>query len=235
MKASSKGKNAGKVCIPIVETTVERALVAIKEAEPWADLIELRADYLKRVQLAPLLENRRKPFIVTHRRNKEGGKYKGGEEQRLGVLQEAIDLGSDYIDVELASERSFLQGLIKNKRGTEVILSFHDFRRTPSLKELQRLFNRMVRLGADVIKIVSFARLWEDNLAILSLIPFAKAKKREIIAFCMGEKGKVSRLFSPILGAAWTYASLNKVKASAPGQLTVREVKEIWQRLCRNR
>jgi 3-dehydroquinate dehydratase type I len=231
MRASSKGKNAGKVCIPIVETTVKRALVAIKEAEPWADLIELRADYLKRVKLAPLLENRQKPFIVTHRRNKEGGKYKGRERKRLGVLQDAIELGSDYIDVELASQRSFLQGLIRNKKGTEVILSFHDFRRTPSLKELQRLFNRMVQLRADVIKIVSFARSWEDNLTLLSLIPFAKARKQKIIAFCMGEKGKVSRLFSPILGAAWTYASLNNVKASAPGQWTVRELRDVWEKM----
>jgi 3-dehydroquinate dehydratase type I len=235
MRASSKGKNAGKVCIPIVESTVEKALIAVKEVNRWADLIELRADYLKQVKLAPFLENRQKPFIVTHRRNEEGGKYKGEEGERLSVLQDAIDLGTDYIDVELASERSFLQGLIRNKGGTHVILSFHDFRRTPSHKELQRLFDRMVRLGADVIKIVSFARSWEDNLTLLSLLPFAKARKQEIVAFCMGEKGKVSRLFSPLLGAAWTYASLNKVKASAPGQLTVREVKEVWQRVCRDR
>ena len=89
----------------------------------------------------------------------------------------------------------------------------------------------MVRLGADVIKIVSFARSWEDNLSVLSLIPLAKARKKEIVAFCMGEKGKLSRIFSPFLGAAWTYASLNKVKASAPGQMTVKEIKEIWETL----
>jgi 3-dehydroquinate dehydratase type I len=231
MRASSKGKNVGKVCIPIVETTVEKALIAVKEVSRWADLIELRADYLKRVKLALLLENRRNPFIVTLRRKEEGGKYKGEERKRLAVLRQAIDLGADYIDVELATERSSLQGLIRNKKRTQVILSFHDFRRTPSQKELQRLFDQMVRLGADVIKIVSFARLWEDNLTILSLIPFAKARKQKIVAFCMGEKGKVSRLFSPFLGASWTYVSLSKVKASAPGQLTVREMKEIWEML----
>jgi 3-dehydroquinate dehydratase type I len=224
-------RNVGKVCIPIVETTVEKALTAIEEVNRWADLIELRADYLKRVKLAFLLENRRKPFIVTNRKKEEGGKYKGEERKRLNVLQEAIDLGADYIDVELAAERSFLQGLIKNRRGTQVILSFHDFQRTPSLKELQRLFEQMVRLGADVTKIVSFARAWEDNLSILSLIPFARARKQKIVAFCMGEKGKISRLFSPFLGAAWTYASLSRGKASAPGQLTVGEMKEIWEML----
>jgi 3-dehydroquinate dehydratase type I len=231
MRALSKDKSVGKVCIPIVETTVEKSLVAIKEASLLADLIELRADYLKRVTLTPLLENRQIPFIVTHRRKEEGGKYKGEERKRLSVLQEAIDLGADYIDVELATERSMLQGLIRNKRGTQVVLSFHDFRRTPSQKELRRLVDQMIRLGADVIKIAAFARSWEDNLTILSLIPFAKAKKREIVAFCMGEKGRVSRLFSPFLGATWTYASLNKVKASAPGQLTVRELRDMWEKM----
>jgi 3-dehydroquinate dehydratase type I len=228
MSASSKSKPVGKVCIPIVETTVEKALIAVKEVNRWADLIELRADYLKRVKLALLLENRRKPFIVTHRKKEEGGKYKGEERKRLTVLRDAIDLGADYIDVELTTERSSLQDFIRNKRGTQVILSFHDFRGTPSLAELQRRFDQMIRLGADVIKIVPFARFWEDNLTILSLIPLAKARKQEIVAFCMGEKGKVSRLFSPFLGASWTYASLSGVKGSAPGQLTVREMKEVW-------
>ena len=206
-----------------------KALIAIKEVNRLADLIELRADYLRGAKLALLLENRQKPFIVTHRSKEEGGKYKGEERKRLSVLQEAIDLGADYIDVELATERSSLQGLIRNKRGTQVILSFHDFRRTPSPKELQRLFGQMIRLGADVIKIVPFAKSWEDNLTILSLIPFAKARRQKIVAFCMGEKGKISRIFSPFLGAAWTYASLNQSRASAPGQLTVRELTDIWK------
>jgi len=220
-----------RVCIPIVEATVEKALDAVDEVNRWADLIELRADYLKEIELTPFLKNRKKPFIITHRRKEEGGKYKGEERKRLGVLQEAIDLGTDYIDLELASEKSSLQGLIRNKRGTRVVLSFHDFRKTPSQKELHRLFDRMVGLGADVIKIVSFARSWEDNLALLSLLPKAKARKQKIVAFCMGEKGKVSRLFSPMLGAEWTYASLSRGKGSAPGQLTVGELKDTWEKI----
>jgi 3-dehydroquinate dehydratase type I len=230
MRPSQKGDRVGKVCIPIVETTADRALIAIKKANRWADLIELRVDYLGRVELAPPLENRLKPFIITNRRKEEGGKYKGEERRRLSVLQEAIDLRADYIDVELATERSFLQDILRNRKKTQVILSFHDFQRTPSPKELQGLFNQMVRLRADVIKIVPFARSWEDNLSILLLIPFAKARKQRIVAFCMGEKGKISRILSPFLGATWTYASLSKSSASAPGQLTVRELKGFWEK-----
>jgi 3-dehydroquinate dehydratase type I len=231
VRALSRGKNAWRVCIPIVETTVEKALAAVGEVNRWADLIELRADYLREIKLAPFLKNREKPFIVTYRRKEEGGRYRGEERKRLDVLQEAIDLGTDYVDLELASEKSFLQDLIRNKRRTRVVLSFHDFQKTPSQKELQRLFDRMVRLGADVVKIVSFARFWEDNLTMLSLLPMAQARKQKIVAFCMGDKGKLSRLFSPILGAAWTYASLSKVKTSAPGQWTVRELKDMWEKM----
>ncbi len=89
----------------------------------------------------------------------------------------------------------------------------------------------MIRLRADVIKIVTFANSWEDNLSILSLIPFAKERRQKIIALCMGEKGKISRIFSPSLGAAWTYASPDRSRASAPGQLTVRELKDIWEKM----
>ena len=89
----------------------------------------------------------------------------------------------------------------------------------------------MMGWGAEVVKIVTFARSFEDNLKILSLIPYAREREQEIVAFCMGEKGKMSRIFAPLMGAAWTYASLNRQKASAPGQLTAREMKEIWERL----
>lgn len=221
----------GKLCIPIVETTVENAFIAIKKANRLADLIELRVDYLRNAELALLLQNRKKPFIVTNRKKEEGGKYRGEERKRLSVLQEAIDLGADYIDVELGTERSLLQGLVRDRRGTQVILSFHDFQRTPSLKELQKLFGQMIRLGANVIKIIPFARSWEDNLNILMLIPFAKERRQKIVAFCMGEKGKISRIFSPFLGAAWTYASLNQNRTSAPGQLTARELTDIWKKM----
>ena len=221
----------GKICIPIVEKTAEKALGSIKEVNRWADLIELRVDYLRGVKLPPLLENRKKPFIVTNREKEEGGRYKVEERERLSVLQKAIDLGADYIDVEYTAERSLLQDLIRNRRETQVILSFHDFRKTPSIKELQKLFGQMIQLGTDVIKIVPFAKSWEDNLNILSLIPFAKERRQKIVAFCMGEKGKISRVFSPFLGAAWTYASIDRTRISAPGQLTVRELTYIWEKM----
>jgi 3-dehydroquinate dehydratase type I len=231
MRKSWKDKGLRKVCIPIVETTVGKAFGAIEKANRVADLIELRLDYLKKVELERLFNRVEKPFIVTNRGGEEGGRYKGDERKRLNILMEAIDLEAHYVDVEMKSEPSLLQSLIRNKRRTKLILSFHDFQKTPPLNELQNLFDSMIQMGADIVKIVTFANSWEDNLQTLSLIPYGKEKGREIVAFCMGEKGKISRIFAPSLGAAWTYASLNNAKTSAPGQLTVQEMNHIWERL----
>jgi 3-dehydroquinate dehydratase type I len=224
-------KNQGKICLSIVEPSLPRAREAISKANGLADLMELRVDFLRHPHFAPLLEVREKPLIVTNRRRDEGGRYQGSEGSRLAVLREAVDLGVEFVDVELRSGRSALEKFIAHPKKSRLILSAHDFEKTPSPKALRRLFQRMERYEAEVIKIVTLARSIEDNLRVLSLIPYAKAKKRGIIAFCMGEKGKMSRVFAPLMGAAWTYASLDRKRVSAPGQLTALEIREVWERL----
>ena len=231
MKRYWSAKNRGKICLPIVEPSLQKAREAMSQANDLADLIELRVDFLKTPQLAPLFEAREKPLIITNRRREEGGHYRGTEGNRLAILREAVGLGADFVDVELGSGRSALQEFISHRRRSRLILSSHDFKKTASPNTLRRLFQRMERYGAEVIKIVTFARSLEDNLSVLSLIPYAREKKQGIIAFCMGEKGKMSRVFAPLMGAAWTYASLDRKRVSAPGQLTVLELREIWERL----
>jgi 3-dehydroquinate dehydratase type I len=231
MRRLLRDEGLGRICIPITETTMKDAIKAVKEADRFADLIELRMDYLREPGLAILLKGTQKPFIVTNRRKEEGGKYWVNERRRVGMLEEAMDLGVDFVDVEIRTERSLLQKLIANKKRTQVILSFHDFQGTPSLKELKRICDRMTRWGVDIVKIVTFARSWEDNLLMLSLIPYARKRGQEIVAFCMGEKGRMSRIFAPLMGAVWTYTALNKNRTSAPGQLTIQELKKIWEKL----
>jgi 3-dehydroquinate dehydratase type I len=214
-----------------VETSLDKALRAIQQANRSADLIELRTDYLRKPEISTLLDGRQKPFVITHRRRAEGGRYQGDERRRLILLKEAVDLTAEYIDVEIRSEESLLFDLLANKKETKVILSFHDVQKTPSKKELQKLFDRMTGLTPDIVKIVTFARSWEDNFNVLALISQAKKRNREIVAFCMGEKGRMSRIFSPLMGAAWAYASLDEKHRSAPGQLTVKEMRKFWERL----
>ncbi len=235
MRQLQKDKRQEKVCIPVVETGSEKALASIRKATPLADLIELRVDYLRDPELPRLLHDRRKPFIVTNRRREEGGRFQGDEEARVRILEEAVRLDVDYVDIEVSSKSSFIQNLMIQKkagrRKTKVILSFHDFKRTPSRGDLQKLYDRMAQWGADVVKIATFARSREDNLNVLGLIPYARERGQKITAFCMGEEGRMSRVMAPLLGATWTYASLSTDRVSAPGQITAREMRRTWEGL----
>ena len=230
-RRSGKSEVHGNICVSIIETTHEKAARAIQEGNRVADLIELRLDFLKNPKLEKLPIDEKDRFIITCRRKAEGGRYAGNEKNRFGILKEALDLGIGFVDVELESERPLLEDLMENRKKTRMILSYHNFRTTLSQNKLQRITDDMIQLGADVAKVVTMARAWEDNFPVLSLIPYAREKKQEIVAFCMGEEGKMSRIFAPWLGSAWTYAALSKAKTSAPGQLTVREMKDFWEML----
>jgi 3-dehydroquinate dehydratase type I len=235
MRPLSKDEGTERVCICIAEDSLEGVQTAIDRAMPHADLIEIRADYLEESELAPVLSQRTKPFIVTNRRKEEGGRFEGEERKRLEILKQAMDWGADYIDVEMGSDEILLQSLIdeqrKNRERTELLLSYHDFRGTPSTSELYTLLDRMAQTKAEIIKIVTYANGYEDNLRTLSLIPYAKKQGQDIITFCMGEKGKVSRILAPMIGAVWVYASSSHGRGSAPGQLTAPELRELWRQL----
>jgi shikimate dehydrogenase/3-dehydroquinate dehydratase type I len=167
------------------------------------------------------------PFV---RRDSE---HASGERQRIAVLKEAVILGADYIDVELDTPeylRRELASLIEETgKRTKLIVSHHDYQRTPSVEALKKVFHRCVQAGAGIVKIVTFARRPEDNLRILNLVSYASDRSQEIIAFCMGDQGRISRVMAPFLGSCLNFASLARGAESAPGQFTVSEMKKIMK------
>jgi 3-dehydroquinate dehydratase type I len=94
---------------------------------------------------------------------------------------------------------------------------------------LKARFNECIEAGAGIVKIVTYARSVEDNLKILNLIPYSRRKKRQIIAFCMGKPGRISRVVAPLLGSYLSFASIERGYESAPGQMTIHEMKEIFR------
>lgn len=231
-----------KVCIPVVGPGLDEAVGQIRAAAPVADLLELRLDLMEGAFLKELVrEIRRNPFpvkiVVTHRRGEESGlpalESSLPEGERIAVLREAVLAGVDYVDVELRTEaglRDSLKALIAEHRGpTQLILSCHNFQETPSAAVLEDLWRCCREGGAQVIKIVTLARTVADNLRLLRLIPWSLGKGQEIVAFCMGEPGKISRIMAPMLGAHFTFAALGPESATAPGQLTAAEMAKIFE------
>ena len=92
---------------------------------------------------------------------------------------------------------------------------------------LQKIFRQCLKFKPAVIKIVTMAQKPEDNLTVLGLIPYAQKHKQKIIALCMGETGRISRVMASHLGGFLSFVALDTGAQSAPGQLTVQEMREI--------
>jgi 3-dehydroquinate dehydratase type I len=220
-----------RICVPIVEAAVNRARSKYLRAARKGLWAEVRLDYLETPDLKRLFRSHPGPVIATNRLAAEGGRGQGPEGERRRLLEEALDLGADFLDLELAADAAWRRDLWDRKGPAKIILSWHDFTGTPDTESLEAVFQKMLAAPAEVLKLVTLARQPEDNLRVLSLIPRARAAGREIIAFCMGPTGKWSRVVAPLLGSYLTYAPFTKKGASAPGQLTVNELKRAWRAL----
>lgn len=215
------------ICIPIIGPTMDRALKDLDACQPLADIIELRLDLIEGFDLPLLLKQAGKPCIVTNRCKIDGGQFKGSEEERVGILRKAIELGADTIDIETSTPGPLLKSILENKGTVKTILSHHDFTRTPD--DLNPLYDLMKQMPADILKIITYATDINDNLALFRLLARAKKDEKKMIAFCMGEKGEISRILTIQQGGWLTFGSLATGKESAPGQILASTLKHIYR------
>jgi 3-dehydroquinate dehydratase type I len=219
------------ICISVVPATNEEALSLLGRALPLAELVELRIDRIEAPALPMLLHAGRERIVVTNRRRDEGGFFASCETRRLERLHEAVELGARFVDIEARTGSRAVGRLADAVRShggrTRLIVSHHDLAGTPSARTLAARVKACRALGADVVKIVTLANRAEDNLRVLEILPQAREMGQDIVAFCMGELGRLSRVAAPLLGSCWSYASLEEGAASAPGQLTVAEMRAV--------
>ncbi|HPJ96797.1 MAG TPA: type I 3-dehydroquinate dehydratase [Syntrophales bacterium] len=241
------------ICVSICAGTQKQALHDIAQAVGLCDMLELRMDEITDGHLGELMAYiaklaPEKLVLVTHRKTKakirrvRNSKDQFGHEDvkamaRWEVLQDAVRRGAAYVDVELEDgddEISALKDLIlQNGCRTKLVCSHHDFQKTPSLKGLKSLYQACVKKGADVVKIVPYARSAEDNIRAFQLLAWATEQEKDIVAFCMGEKGRLSRIAAPLFGAAFTFAALDENSAVAPGQIAAKDMVKILGILAR--
>jgi len=224
------------ICIPITGNTQEEALLQIEMSRARAHVLELRMDLISG-DLQTLMERCGShpvpvKILVTNRRRAPSLTEESGEEaRRIAVLEEAVRLGADYVDIELDTAEPLRRGVLAIVRNhgnrTRVIISHHDFMKTPPFRMLKDIFHGCLKSGANVAKIVTLAKDPEDNFTVLSLIPYACNIRKDIIAFCMGEGGRESRIMATLMGSHLSFASLKEELASAPGQLTLDQMEDV--------
>jgi len=217
------------ICIPIIAKNTEEALEKIVKANSLAEMLEIRLDMMDSFDLQEIIQAARKPLLVTYRSKKEGGNGNADPETRTDYLLTAIQKGAEFVDVEWSLPPKWRKKIFNARGKSGIIISRHINDDTPSQPELEKIFRDCAATTADVVKIVTRAETWADNLRMLELIPMAHDLGIHIIAFCMGPLGRISRVFSHLLGGYLTFASLERGQESADGQIPAVEMKKILE------
>jgi len=196
------------VCVSLAENDLSSCLKALAEisfAEIRLDRMDLTVDEVR------TLFSSHKRLIATCR----PGYFP--DDRRKDLLLAAIDAGAAYVDIEVDGEpliRSEMLAKAKS-RGCKVIVSFHDFERTPGRHELEAILSQCFRSGADIAKIACRALSERDCARLLGLLD----RQEQVVVIAMGEEGRITRIVAPLLGSPFTFASLGPGKETADGQI----------------
>ncbi len=219
--------NRPRICAVIVTADSE----LIEAIEPLVELFEVRIDLIGNgwQQLAKHLK---KPWIACNRSTAEGGNWKGDETARIEELVNATELGASIVDIEVETQ-NLAKSIPVIKKKAKCLLSFHQLKKTPSLEAMKEIVSRQLKAGADICKVVTTAQRFEDNLSVLQLI--TDHPETKMVAFAMGPLGLASRILCPLVGSDFTYASMKEGGESAPGQITVRRLRAIYEMMARRK
>lgn len=222
-------KRTPQTCLVVATANTERGLskAAALRLKDGVDLVEIRLDCIPESidQLGRLVREIKLPLIITARHPQEGG---GG---RLGVAArrqklDALLPQAGFVDIELRSVASMQSVLARAKRHrVEVIVSFHDFTKTPSLAALRRKIHQARRAGASIVKIATNLRGPRDLSTLIEL----QAGSKDVATMGMGPLGKVSRLVLPLSGARLVYGYLDRpqVKGQWPAERLAERLAEV--------
>jgi len=235
-----------KICVPLVGTTQARILAEARECS-WsgADLVEWRGDYYEDIfdirRMLQLLGELRDilyymPLIFTFRSLEEGGKRSITSEKYRELLQAVLQSKHvDLVDIQLSFWESSAKKVVPlaREQGVKVIVSSHDFRKTPSQGEIVSRLCTMQILGADIVKMAVMPQSASDVITLLA----ATAEMTSSFASCpvvtmsMGKLGQISRVSGSLTGSAITFGAVGVGKESAPGQLKVNELRRVLNTL----
>lgn len=234
------GEGIPKICVPLVGKTNEEILEEAKNLkEIKLDLVEWRIDHYENVEniekCKEILKELREvlgetPILVTFRSKKEGGEREVSTEYYIELNKEISRTGmADLIDVELFTGDREVSEIVNfaHENEVKVVMSNHDFDKTPAKEEIVKRLCKMQELGADLPKIAVMPQTTSDVLTLLCATDemVTKYADRPIITMSMAGLGVISRIAGETFGSALTFGAA-KV-ASAPGQVSVKELNNV--------
>lgn len=210
------------ICVSIYEPDFERCMNLVDQYE----FTEVRLDGTDYSE-----KQVRKLFAAGGRRIATFRPCDVPEETRVNTLVTAISAGADYVDVEVDASRDFRGSILRTARKHDcaVIVSYHNDTGIPEEATLVEIMERCFESGADIAKIACKVATGIECARILSLYASTYAGEGRLIAVGMGEKGKITRVAAPLLGAPFTYACAAPGRSTAPGQIDYGTLKSILE------
>ncbi len=224
-----------KICTPIQLSEQKKVIEQMSILAKKVDVAELWLDHIKDLDLSTLLKNKPLPVLCVCKKIIDKGKFKGTYAKEAEILIKAIKYGADYIDIPLKMNKKLSEKIIleakngKREVGSKIIFSYHNFKKTPSVSELRKKVDEMLKRGADILKLAVMGKKLKDAFNLIFLAQELEQKKIPHILITMGKKGVITRVLTPKLGGAMMFAPLKKSSSTAEGQLTVNELKKWWK------
>jgi len=229
--------------VPIAAANLEKASRQVKAAlAAGAEMLELRADYLENlsIDLVRRLIFKLKntchpavPIIATCRDKKQGGELAYPQRLRVDVLAGALKAGADFVDFEYENflsteaQEKIRLALSQSSKG-RLILSAHNF--AAKFADIRKLYRDILStFPAAIPKLIYTANHINDCFEAFDLL---RQTSGERIIFCMGEAGLISRIIAKKLDSFVTFASLAEKSKTAPGQLTIQQLKRLYRYDC---
>lgn len=215
-----------QLCIALGETSIQGLIQEMDKAAQWADLIEIRLDKLNKIEMESLKSLRLRapcPIIWSLRKKSQGGSFQGTDEERYAILRTLLlSIQPDLVDIEADTPENVVEELQHLAPNTRWMISWHDFKGTPG--NLDLLYQQAVRHKAAYYKIVTYANATLDAIRMLNFTKRHNQEKSVLCGLCMGELGQSTRILGPMTGSPFTFASVERGKETAPGQLTAEEL-----------
>lgn len=216
------------ICVSIANCNAQECIAAMK----GQDCVEIRletikgldAKFIKEIFSSKAMDIAASKAIVASKAIATCRPGKIPDSKRKEVLLEAIRSGAAYVDIEVEAEDAYKKEIITaaKKAGCKVIVSYHNYEKTPTREELLETIRWCMETSPDIVKIACKAESAQDNARLLGLLD----SKMKMAVMGMGKQGRITRVTGHMLGNAITYVAREKGRETAPGQMTRKELEE---------
>ena len=209
------------ICISITPESRQLAKVDIFNAEKQCDIVEVCLDRLhKEPDVKDLIEDCKKPVLVSCRNFNEGGNFKGTEEERLLLLRQAILANPAYIEMDVDTAHK-----IPRFGKVQRVVSFISLDRP--LGDINQIFDEAIAAKADVVKCTWPTQTLEAAWPLLAAV--SQKRSLPVVGLGLGRCGLTFSLLGRKYGSPWIYAALEKGMEAFPGQPTVGDLDDHYR------